>query len=250
MRLIQLCFLALSVGEWIVSGQSTASISGKLVPELITTLTPNVFVTATKSGLPPFSQTVRAATNASFQISGLPAGTYTLCLSAAGFLNPCEWSLPTLIVTVGVGQSSAGNNLSIKPGIPAKLRIQDTSNLLGKTTKAGTNPSILAGVWTGVAANALLPTVSLAGIIRPPTLPTQFHVVHQTGADSTGANFEVAVPRDMQLIFHVTSGDVLLANSQGLQLAGNVAQQQFQYTAANSSPQTFSYSVIGLVAGK
>jgi hypothetical protein len=54
----------------------------------------------------------------------------------------------------------------------------------------------------------------------------------------------------MPLTFHITSGDLLLANSQGLPLASNVEQQLFQYGAANTNPQTFSYTVIGLVPGK
>ena len=250
MRLIQWCILAFLAGQWIVSGQATASISGKLIPELINTPIPSAYITATKRGLPPVTQTVRAAANASFQISALPAGTYTICVNATGFLNPCEWSLPTLVVTVGTGQSSTGNNLTIKPGAVAKLRIQDPSNLLSQKTTSGTNPSILAGVWTGKAANALLPTVFAAATVRPPTLPTLFHPVHQTGSDSTGANFEVSVPRNMSLIFHVTSGDVLLANSQGLALVNNVDQQLFQYSFATTTPLSFLYNVTGPAAGK
>jgi len=250
MRLILSYIFALLAGGSIVSGQSTASISGKLVPELINTPISAAYVTAMKSGLPPYQQTVLATANGSFQISALPAGTYTICVSATGFLNPCEWSLPTLVVTLGTGQSSVGNNLTIKLGTVAQLRIQDPSNLLSQKTTAGTNPFILAGVWTGRAANALLPTVFAATVVHPPLLPIQFHPVHQTGTDSTGANFEVSVPRNMPLIFHVTSGDVLLANSQGLSLVSNVDQQLFQYSFATKTPLSFLYTVTGLVAGK
>jgi hypothetical protein len=115
------------------------------------------------------------------------------------------------VVTVGTGQSSTGNNLTIKPGTAAKLHIQDSSNLLSQKTKGGGNPYILAGVWTGTAANALLPSILPTATVRPPLLPTQFHPVHRTGTSSTGANFEVTVPQNMPLIFHITSGDVLLA---------------------------------------
>jgi hypothetical protein len=249
MRLIQWCIFALLAGKSIVSGQATASISGTLIPELINTPIPLAYVTAMRSGLAPVSQTARAAANGSFQISALPAGTYTICVNATGFLNPCEWSLPTLIVTVGTGQSSTGNNLTIKPGTVAKLRIQDPSNLLSQKTAAGSNPNILAGVWTGKAATALLPAVLSVATVHPPTLPVLFHPVHQTGTDSAGANFEVSVPRNMPLVFHVTSGDVLLANSQGLPLASNVDQQSFQYSFATTTPLSFLYTVTGPAAG-
>ncbi len=250
MRLIQWYILALLAGQSIVSGQATARISGKLIPELINTPIPSAYVTAMKSGLPPVAQTVKAAANGSFQISALPAGMYIICVNATGFLNPCEWSLPTLVVTLGTGQSSAGNNLTIKLGTVAKLRIQDPSNLLSQKTSAGTNPNILAGVWTGKAANALLPTVFAATAVRPPSLPVLFHPVHQTGTDSMGANYEVSVPQNMPLVFHVTSGDVLLANSQGLALVSNVDEQTFQYSFATTMPLSVLYTVTGLVAGK
>jgi hypothetical protein len=249
-----LCVVAFSAGQLIVSAQATASISGKLVPDLINTPIPMAYVTATKSGLPPFAQTVRAAANASFQFSRLPSGIYTICVNATGFLNPCEWNLPTLVVNVGTGQSMAGNNLTIKLGTAAKLRIQDSSSLLSQKTKDGRTPYILAGVWTGVAANALLPTILPTllptAAVRPPSLPTQFHPVHPTGADRAGANFEVTVPRNTSLNFHITSGDLLLANSQGLPLVSNLEQQLFQYTLSDTNPKSFSYTIIGLVPGK
>ena len=153
------------------------------------------------------------------------------------------------MVTVGTGQSSTGNNLTIKLGIITTLRIQDPSNLLSQKTSTGSSPFILAGVWTGNAANALLPSVLSAIAVRPPSLPTHFHPLHQTAKDSAGANFEVAVPRNMALILHVTSGDVLLANSQGVALVNNVDQQLFQYSFVNTNPVSFLYTVTGLAGG-
>jgi hypothetical protein len=250
MRLIQWCILALFAGRLIVTGQATASISGKLVPELINTPISAAYVTAMKGGLPPYKQTVLASANGSFQISALPAGTYTICVSANDFLNPCEWNLPTLVVTLGTGQSSTGNNLMIKPGTVATLSIQDPSNLLNQSTAGGHKPVILAGVWTGRAANALLPTVLPTRTSPPPLLPTQFHPVHQTGASSNGANYELTVPQNMSLIFHITSGDVQLANSQGVALVNNIDQQLFQSSLSAANPSSFSYTVIGPVAGK
>jgi hypothetical protein len=82
-RLIHWCTFALSSGGWIVSGQNTTSISGKLAPELINTPISAAYVSAMKSGLPPYQQTVPASANASFQFSALPAGTYTICVSAS-----------------------------------------------------------------------------------------------------------------------------------------------------------------------
>ena len=40
------------------------------------------------------------------------------------------------------------------------------------------------------------------------------------------------------------------ANSQGVALVNNVDQQSFQYSSVAADPQSFSYTVIGLVAGK
>ena len=190
MRLIYRCTLALSAGGSIVSRQSTASISEQPVFPLIDTPTLTDYVTTTKRDLPRIAQTVQATPSASFKISRLRSGTCTNCVNASGFLNPCNWNLPTLTVAVGTGLSSAGNRLTLKLGAVAKLSIQAPSNLLSQKTSTGSNPFILAGAWTGKATNALLPTVFSSTAVRPPLLPTQLHPVHQAGTCSSEANFE------------------------------------------------------------
>jgi hypothetical protein len=158
-----------------------------------------------RSGLPPFSQMARVASDGTFQASSLPAGTYTVCVQADGFVDPCQWSLPTLVITVANGETSKGNNLTIRFGSVTKLRIEDPSRLLAATTKDGRKPHVLAGVFNAPSAPSI-------GKIPLPPPPVQFHLMNIAGQDAAGTNYEILTPRDRLLRTRGSMEPVLILN--------------------------------------
>jgi hypothetical protein len=217
----------------------TASIQGKVTSGDTKTPLPKTFVTAVKKGLPAASKSVPVAADGSFQIPSLAAGMYSLCIDAPGFLDPCQWNLPTTVVQLRDGQSSTGNALTVNPGVITKLRLQDPSVLLAAQTKDGRTPNVLAGIWSG--ENTLLPTGKPSGI---PTLP-QLHHFLPVSQDSTGADYQIALPPGASLRFYITSHDLLLGDSQGAALATNEGSEPFVNVAAGATARQFTYTVVG-----
>jgi hypothetical protein len=225
--------------------KANASISGKLVSDIAYLPVQQGSVTAIRAGVPPFSQTVQIATGGTFQIGSLSAGRYTICVQANGLLDPCQWDLATVVVTVGAGESSTGNALTLKAGSVTTLRLDDPSQVLAANAKAGRSPSILAGIWSGTTTAALAPIVAIASKTILPSPPKQFHPMRMASQDATGSNYEVLIPHNTPLDFHIESPDVVLADLSGLALANNASDVAFQHISSSPTPASFHYQIVG-----
>jgi hypothetical protein len=65
------------------------------------------FIIANRDALPAASGRATSAAAGAFLVSGLPAGSYTVCVQVpgGGFLDTCEWSTTPLTVDVKAGQT-------------------------------------------------------------------------------------------------------------------------------------------------
>src|SRR5437588_8740271 len=89
----------LVVAMWILTGALMAqsgpagSIEGT-VTDTSNRAIAGAFVTAMRQGLPPMSQIAKSGPGGAFQVQGLPAGTYSMCvqLTGDGYLNPFHWT--------------------------------------------------------------------------------------------------------------------------------------------------------------
>jgi hypothetical protein len=115
-----------------------------------------------------------------FQFAGLPEGTYTLCVrgQGSGWLNPCEWNLPTPTATISRTNPNASVTIILKRGAVVPVRIDDAGQLLaqheGRTRGAG-----------------LFISVSSPGYF--------FRLVPLVAHDSSGRNYEIVIPYDTPL---------------------------------------------------
>jgi len=107
------------------------------------------FVIAIRSGLPPLSQTAQTGAGGSYQLLGLPAGGYSLCVQVLGdgYLDPCQFGGPGPQITLAAGQQSAGNVTKLKPASLLKIRVNDSGGLLTQKTKDSHDPDLLIGVF-------------------------------------------------------------------------------------------------------
>ena len=71
---------------------------------------PAALVMAVASGAPAFSKNTRSGGDGAFQIQGLPAGKYSLCVQAPAdaYLDPCQWNGSPSTVVLASGPAPAG----------------------------------------------------------------------------------------------------------------------------------------------
>ncbi len=163
------------------------------------------FITAHRETLPIASGRARAAANGTFQVNGLPAGSYTVCVQVPGsdFLDTCEWYILPLRVDVKAGQAVAGLKFKLHKGAIVHVRLNDPGKLLERSSTAKAVPSVLMGVQT------------IRGLLRPVTLVSK---------DATGTTHAVTVPFDTALNFTVLSPQVSLSDEKGTPLAAPAGQ--------------------------
>ena len=203
-----------------ISGTVTDASNGKPIA--------SAFVSATRTVLPPLRVTAQSGSDGSFSLGGLPAATYTLCVTPAseGYLDPCVWSPPAPTVTLSAGLKSSGNTLRLQPGSILKIHLDDPGQLRYQKTKTGYLPHLELGVQASKAT--LLPA-------------------RQSSESPAGADFQVTVPRDSALTFFIRSSSLKLADANALPLVNNSAVQSFQHATGDATPVSFSYKITGLL---
>jgi hypothetical protein len=207
---------------------NTASIQGKITARDTGKPLADALVIARTMPASSTRRTAKSAADGSFQLQNLPGGTYSICVKPAddGYLDPCEWTPTAVNITVAAGQQSSGNALTVPSGSVMKIRIEDTSQLLFQKTKTGFVPDLLVGVF---GPNGL------------------FYPAHVTNRDIRGLSLQLTIPFDTPLALSVASRAAKLADASGGALPAPGAQVAFQHARADANPQTFSYTVIGIV---
>ena len=212
----------------------TASIAGTVLDGKTQKPIPAALVMAVRSGLPPLSKNTKTGGDGAFQIQGLPAGEYSLCVQAPGdgYLDPCQWNGNPTTVTLASGQAAAGVTLRLTAASVLTIQVQDAQKVLSQKSKDGRRPELTLGVW------------GPKGLYYP---------AHASGSPSAGGNlysvlaYQIAVPRDAALKFHIASRDVHLGDAAGAALPGNTSQQAFQHATGDPNPRSFAFTVLGLL---
>jgi hypothetical protein len=156
-------------------------------------------VIANRETLPVASGRATSAADGTFLVSGLPAGSYTVCVQVPGsdFLDTCEWYILPLRVDVKAGEPVAGLKFKLQKGAILQVRLNDPGNVLAPAASTATVkavPHVLLGVQT------------IRGLLRPVTLVSK---------DATGTTHAVTVPFDTALNFTVLGSNVSLADEKG-----------------------------------
>jgi hypothetical protein len=215
-------------------GQTTlASIAGNVSDVTAHKPVPAALITAVRSGAPPFARSTKSGGDGAFQVQGLTAGKYSLCVQAPGegYLDPCQWNGSAAVVTLASGQAVSGISLRLTAASILSIQVKDANKVLSKATKDGRRPDLTLGVW---GPNGL------------------FYPAHASGgAGAAGEmgtiSYRIEIPRDKALKFHIASRDVRLGDESGAALPGNASQQAFQHATGDPNPKNFSFTVLGLL---
>lgn len=230
-----LCILILSVSGAFAqnpapsaSSAASASIAGTTVDSATGKPVGAVIVTAVRGGLPPLSAHATSDNKGNYAITGLAAGSYTVCARSIGdgYLDPCQWSSIPATISLAEGQALTASTIKMIPGSIAQVRVNDPGQLLNTKTAAGAVADISIGVW---GAKGL------------------FYPAHLSSKDSAGASYQLTVPRDTLIALHIISRHLKLTDSTGTALPQNFLQQKFQSKSADANPPSFTFSVAALI---
>jgi hypothetical protein len=229
-RLLLLCLVA----PLAIAQTGTASIAGTVLDAKTLKPIPAALVMAVRSGPPPLTKNTRTGGDGTFQVQGLAAGKYSLCVQAQGdaYTDPCLWNGSPISVTVAAGQAAAGVGLRLAAASVVTIQVQDTQKILSQRTKDGRRPELSVGGW---GPRGLYYPARASGTSA------------SAGNIPSGIAYRIAVPRDTGLKLHIASRDLRLGDAAGVALPGNASQQAFQHAPGEFNPKSFSFTVLGFL---
>lgn len=124
---------SLILGAVVASGQATVPVSGRVIATDTEMPIPDATVLAIElratGARPPSVLQATTTEDGQFEFAAAPGVTYSVCVNAGMYLNPCQWSKPP-VVTPGSG--SAPLTIALEPGTPLRVTILDSNRLLDK----------------------------------------------------------------------------------------------------------------------
>lgn len=220
------------------AGQTgTAGIQGTVLDARTQKPIPAALVIASRAGAPPFTRNTKSGGDGAFQVQGLTAGDYSLCVQAAvdQYLDPCLWSGSPTTVSLRSGQNATGILLKLTAASVLSIQLKDPQKVLSQTTRDGRRPDLSVGVWG--PGGLYYPAHASAGPPAARDLP----------AGITSYLYRLAVPRDTALNFFIASHDLQLGDTAGVALPANGSRQTFQHASGDPSPKSFAFTVLGML---
>lgn len=132
----------------------------------------------------------------SFRFTGLPDGSYRLCVQAprTTWLDPCEWGFPAPTVSLTRTERSRTLAISLKKGAEVPIQVDDPSQLLSQNLGKTAGAHLLIGIRTAAAT------------FRPAAVSLQ---------ELNGRTLRVVIPFDRPVKMEVASSFFKLADSGG-----------------------------------
>jgi len=208
---------------------ATGSIAGKVLDAKTAKPISAAWVIANRAGAPPLMKNTKSGGDGAFQIQGLTAGTYSICVQAAGdqYLDPCQFNGSPTTVTLTSGQTASGIAVTLTAASILTIQVQDPQQALSQTTKDGRRPDLTLGVW------------GPKGLYYPAHVSGAPNATVAAGPSPQGVasySYRLAVPLDTALNFYIASHDLQLGDSNGVALSGNASQQAFQHATGDANP--------------
>ena len=237
MKYIPVFALALHAAVAQTGTTPSASISGTVLDAKTLKPVPAALVIASRADSPPFTRNTKSGGDGAFQIQGLAAGNYLICVQAAGdqYLDPCQWSGTPAGIMLVSGQAATGIKVALTPASVLNIQLRDAQRVMSQLTKDGRRPDLSVGVW---GPRGLYYPAHAGSVPMGSTGP-------QASVSTYG--YRLAVPSDTALNFYIASRDLKLGDANGVALPANASQQAFQHVSGDSNPKSFTFSVLGFL---
>jgi hypothetical protein len=181
---------------------------------------------AAASVLPPILA-VKTGMDGRFLLPNLTPGGWTVCVEAAGYLNPCHWSTAPAF-SVGAGQTIANAAVRVDEAYLLRVQISDPQGLLANEGKA-------AGAVLQLGVHAP------SGAFQRATVASK---------ESKSREYTIAVPLRAAAKLFVSGGAFQLIDAAGLPVSKNGKVSQLAAPDGNkaaTTPQaTLRFTVTGL----
>jgi hypothetical protein len=235
MKYILVLLLAIHAATAQTGTTGAGSIAGTVLDAKTLKPVPAALVIASRAGAPPLTRNTKSGADGAFQIQGLIAGNYLICVQASGdqYLNPCEWNGTAAGVTLASAQAATGIKINLTPASVLNVQIKDAQKALSQLTKDGRVPDLSIGVW------------GPRGLYYPAHAASAPTGASGPQASVTTYGYRLAVPRDTALGFYIASHDLKLADANGAALPANASQQAFQHATGDANPKSFTFTVLG-----
>jgi hypothetical protein len=173
----------------------------------------------------PTQWAAEAGSDGSFRFSGLPHGSYRLCVFVRGtaWLDPCQWGRAIPSVTLSDGESSRTLAISLAKGAEVPIQIDDPDRVLFLNEGRTKGAHLLIGVRT-------------AGSTFVPAAPVS--------REDTAARLKVVIPYETLVDLTVASSFFRLAHANGTELAKPGGALPL-FAARDQSPATVRLLVTG-----
>jgi hypothetical protein len=219
-----------SIDAW---AQTTGQIQGKVVTASGGAPISGATVIAQRTSPKPIirSQSVKSASDGSFTIGSVLPGTYVFCVTdgTGTLLNPCEWSdLHPTTVTVTAGTTTGSVSVAVPAASTLQVRLNDPQFLSTALSPGKSAPPLLMVAVHGLGGS--------------------FHPAYVLSKDATGINYNVKIPYDTTLLFHLQSSQLAILDGSQNAVPSNGYMQQFEHHANLTAAQqtTFTFQVTGI----
>ena len=159
------------------------------------------------AGQKPFDHQFASKADGTFSLSGVPAGTYRICVDApqANVLDPCLWSATQQTWTVTASQAVTGVAIAVQTGAMLRVHVNDPQ-------------AALPQAQGGIHGNALTIAVETD---RKQHLNLRQLPAASAVASASGFDDYLIVPFDETLTLVTESASVALSDQNGKALKGN-----------------------------
>jgi hypothetical protein len=159
------------------------------------------------AGQKPFDHQFASKADGTFSLSGVPAGTYRICVDApqANVLDPCLWSATQQTWTVSASQAVTGVVIEVQTGAMLRVHVNDPQAALPQPQG-------------GIHGNALTIAVETD---RKQHLNLRQLPAASAVASASGFDDYLIVPYDETVTLVTQSASVALSDQNGNALQGN-----------------------------
>jgi hypothetical protein len=224
--MILIFFVGTCFGQTTSATSSAATISGHVVSSDGTPLSAILTVNSTTSASAP-NLTTTSASDGSFQLSNVPAGSYQICVTvqSGNFVDPCLWSSSMTAFPLAAAQSAANQVIQVQKAAVVHVRINDPQHLCNTATSGGTPRGVVMGV--------LAPG-------------SHFYSLLPTSTNSTGFDQQIPIPGGTSVPFKIVPMGLTITDSSGNAVAATGATVNISVSQANlSTPMVLTYNVTG-----